>query len=892
MIPRAQKTRPSKPQFSYLPHRLRPHLRQKENKFPRNTQMQKPGLHPKPFHPKPKKSQYVGFPGKSHVRMRNNFTRKASEAGSSWQRRPKGGWHRGAKWVELKEQLEQLKESRRGRQKGQFTTCNPRVFACTRTLNPLKSPLNQSRGQGGALRGGASSLLKRGSRLAFRPESRDLLIPRNILASRPERPLNRNYSTRRTNFSLKNFFKQSNVSPPFCGDPTRTRLKQYSVSHLRDFRKFRKPGRALGPKPVRQSKFGKKSRDLVFPAQRGSREKGRVNSPLLWIKNLKSGTLRCSINDYVRNLKAQSFEKTSLLSGSIRSCTHHSNQRNNLLNVFSRGTSKNKCLEKNKRFFLGFKAHRKRTKKSSEVGKEREKFKRLLCKDVRHKLGAKPSKIIRKNTFCSPDNSQKVKPGFLKSRVVNARHFTENNDDGEKMENKFEIENSLYCRENLKKVKKESGRDSGPKKHAKCSNGHILSKQFQSLQADDIYLCHGKNILERHSRFKSKKNRQASEKMRINQSSFQSIYERKIDLNEDYGGCQKKRGVSNKEKSWDSSATYTKGKPKKARKGQKGEGGKKRRHRRTMSTNWPNPIGKKPARPDTEKGRIQNNTKSSKSKKKVGPSFAECPLDPTPKHALFPKSIEPHIPQILSHLFGISAETLVGGDYFIDTQPFISAKMRLILVDWLIGVHHQFGFQQETLFLAVSLLDRYLGRRAVEYDKFQLLGCVCFMVACKFEEIYPPKIREFREMCVDIYRRQEFVALEAEVLETLGFALTAPTCFHFLSLFRACFSIQGPVAFLSEYILNGSLLSHKYAGVDPKMMAYSSLLVAAKKLKLTEQVEPMKRSGLLRLEKIEANLCMFQMYGLLQELQVSSMKAVKEKFEAQKFEQIWPFLDN
>ena len=43
----------------------------------------------------------------------------------------------------------------------------------------------------------------------------------------------------------------------------------------------------------------------------------------------------------------------------------------------------------------------------------------------------------------------------------------------------------------------------------------------------------------------------------------------------------------------------------------------------------------------------------------------------------------------------------------------VTGKMRAILVDWLVSVHQKFQLLQETLFLAVSILDRYLQVRDV-----------------------------------------------------------------------------------------------------------------------------------------------------------------------------------
>jgi len=42
-------------------------------------------------------------------------------------------------------------------------------------------------------------------------------------------------------------------------------------------------------------------------------------------------------------------------------------------------------------------------------------------------------------------------------------------------------------------------------------------------------------------------------------------------------------------------------------------------------------------------------------------------------------------------------------------QPEINEKMRAILIDWLIQVHIRFGLLAETLYLTVTIIDRYLS---------------------------------------------------------------------------------------------------------------------------------------------------------------------------------------
>lgn len=46
---------------------------------------------------------------------------------------------------------------------------------------------------------------------------------------------------------------------------------------------------------------------------------------------------------------------------------------------------------------------------------------------------------------------------------------------------------------------------------------------------------------------------------------------------------------------------------------------------------------------------------------------------------------------------------------YIESHSQINQRMRAILVDWLVQVHDKFRLLQETLFLTVSILDRYLA---------------------------------------------------------------------------------------------------------------------------------------------------------------------------------------
>ena len=97
---------------------------------------------------------------------------------------------------------------------------------------------------------------------------------------------------------------------------------------------------------------------------------------------------------------------------------------------------------------------------------------------------------------------------------------------------------------------------------------------------------------------------------------------------------------------------------------------------------------------------------------------------------------------------------------YMPTQPHINEKMRCILVDWMIEVHLKFKMVPETLYLTVNLIDRYLQLKVVRRSKLQLVGVACLMLASKYEEIYPPELRDLVYITDRAYTKQEIVEME------------------------------------------------------------------------------------------------------------------------------------
>ncbi|MFS8029291.1 putative cyclin [Helianthus anomalus] len=84
---------------------------------------------------------------------------------------------------------------------------------------------------------------------------------------------------------------------------------------------------------------------------------------------------------------------------------------------------------------------------------------------------------------------------------------------------------------------------------------------------------------------------------------------------------------------------------------------------------------------------------------------------------------------------------------YMSQQRDITDRMRGILIDWLyiIKVHYKFELMEETLYLTVNLVDRFLSRRTVVRKNLQLVGITitAMLLACKYEEVTVPIVNDF-----------------------------------------------------------------------------------------------------------------------------------------------------
>ncbi len=96
----------------------------------------------------------------------------------------------------------------------------------------------------------------------------------------------------------------------------------------------------------------------------------------------------------------------------------------------------------------------------------------------------------------------------------------------------------------------------------------------------------------------------------------------------------------------------------------------------------------------------------------------------------------------------------------MENQNDINKKMRGILIDWSIDVHLKFKLVLEILYLTVNSTDHYLEIVRIKRTILQLIGFTSLLIACKYEEIYPPDIQYFTQITDNEYNKEELFQIE------------------------------------------------------------------------------------------------------------------------------------
>ncbi|KAI7738374.1 hypothetical protein M8C21_008437, partial [Ambrosia artemisiifolia] len=163
---------------------------------------------------------------------------------------------------------------------------------------------------------------------------------------------------------------------------------------------------------------------------------------------------------------------------------------------------------------------------------------------------------------------------------------------------------------------------------------------------------------------------------------------------------------------------------------------------------------------------------------------------------------------------------------YMTQQCDLNEKMRGILIDWLIEVHHKFDLQPETLFLTVNLIDRFLAKQSVIRKNLQLVGLVAMLLACKYEEVSVPIIDDLIFISDKAYSRSQILAMEKLMLNTLEFNMSLPTAYVFVKRFLKAAQSDSKLDQLSFFLVELCLVEYEMLKFPPSLLAAASVYTA------------------------------------------------------------------
>ncbi|KAJ1975845.1 G2/mitotic-specific cyclin [Dimargaris xerosporica] len=161
-------------------------------------------------------------------------------------------------------------------------------------------------------------------------------------------------------------------------------------------------------------------------------------------------------------------------------------------------------------------------------------------------------------------------------------------------------------------------------------------------------------------------------------------------------------------------------------------------------------------------------------------------------------------------------------------QPEIRWEYRGALIDYIVSLHGQLRLCQDSLYLAVNMMDRYLSTRVVHIHSLQMLVVTCLWIAAKLEEVKyrVPRLDDLVYACNFAYDKADLKRMEVEVLGTLNYALRypSPELFIHRHALRAGDSLL--VTHLACYLAEMTLYDSSFLYFCPSTIAQSCLSFA------------------------------------------------------------------
>eukprot|EP00088_Acartia_fossae_P021780 TRINITY_DN2311_c0_g1_i1.p1 TRINITY_DN2311_c0_g1~~TRINITY_DN2311_c0_g1_i1.p1 ORF type:complete len:364 (-),score=66.05 TRINITY_DN2311_c0_g1_i1:175-1266(-) len=201
-------------------------------------------------------------------------------------------------------------------------------------------------------------------------------------------------------------------------------------------------------------------------------------------------------------------------------------------------------------------------------------------------------------------------------------------------------------------------------------------------------------------------------------------------------------------------------------------------------------------------------------------------IDDTEEGRHNPQLCAEYVPFLYSYLRQLEDKQCIKKDFLKGFA--VNSRIRAVLIDWLIDVHNQFRLLQETLYLAIFMLDRYMqfDGANVKKNRYQLVGVTALFTASKVEEMYPPEIRDFVYITDNSFSVQEIRQMERRMLSTLKFEINRPLPLHFLRRYSKAGEVDIVQHTIAKYLIELSQVEYDFGHIKPSELSAAALYLS------------------------------------------------------------------
>jgi len=232
------------------------------------------------------------------------------------------------------------------------------------------------------------------------------------------------------------------------------------------------------------------------------------------------------------------------------------------------------------------------------------------------------------------------------------------------------------------------------------------------------------------------------------------------------------------------------------------------------------------------------------------------------------------------------ASDLVPENY-LQIQPLVNDKVRAILIDWIVEIQQEdiLNFSERTLFLTIKIIDRYLSKKPIQTEYFQLLGIGALLIAMKHEEIKPATLEDLCVLTDNAYTREQLIEMELEILKAVNFQILVPTPYDFYQILAKALSLPFKAFNFGLFFMEVFFLETGFNAISPSVLAIACIYISMKYFGIPNYsvcYDPVLNSMHLHhsyIKQVAQKVCFF-INGFAQ---AKELKNIPNKFSSEKY---------